>query len=100
MGERRLDYSPPSKLHHRRQATLIPRSRGGACLNRRKRPFRENAAPLLWTCSKESDCGAESDKTGGDLFRKFNEAAYPPAAVGIAVTAKSLCLEVAINIAE
>jgi len=37
---------------------------------------------------------------GGGLLRKINEAAYPPAAEGIAATAKSLGLEVAINIAE
>jgi hypothetical protein len=36
----------------------------------------------------------------GGLFRKVNEAAYPPAAEGFAATAKSLGLKVAIYIAE
>jgi len=37
---------------------------------------------------------------GGVLFRKMNGAAYPPAAEGINATAKSLGLEVAIEVAE
>ena len=39
-------------------------------------------------------------RRGGGLFRKVNEAAYPPAAEGCAATAKSLGLKVAIYIAE
>jgi len=37
---------------------------------------------------------------GGGLFRKINEAAYPPAAEGIAAIAKSVGIEVAIEITE
>jgi len=37
---------------------------------------------------------------GSGSFRKINEAAYPPAAERIAAAAKSLGLEVAIEIAE
>ena len=56
----------------------------------------QDRTPPLQRLFLQHTAGPYKRVRGGGLFRKINEAAYPPAAERIAATAKSLGLEVAI----